>query len=105
MALQVLQRDPKIALLGLIQSLFEGSMYIFVFMWTPKMEPHFAPLPHGRIFGCFMACLMLGSACLGPIAKRFPAENYTRTLFAISALTMAVDNSQTSVFHSIYYVT
>ena len=39
---------------------------------------------------CFMACLMLGSACLGPLSKRFAAENYLRSLFAISALTMAV---------------
>jgi len=27
--------DEKIALLGAIQSLFEGSMYTFVFLWTP----------------------------------------------------------------------
>ena len=48
---QVLRRDTKIGLLGLIQSCFEGAMYIFVFMWTPKMEPFFDPLPHGRVFG------------------------------------------------------
>ncbi len=29
-------------------------MYIFVFMWTPKLEPHFEPLPHGRVFGCYI---------------------------------------------------
>ena len=26
-------------------------MYIFVFMWTPKLEPHWKDLPHSRVFG------------------------------------------------------
>src|SRR5579875_1024112 len=29
--------DLKIPILGIIQSLFEASMYIFVFMWTPTL--------------------------------------------------------------------
>jgi hypothetical protein len=29
--------DKKIAVLGLVQSLFEASMYTFVFMWTPAI--------------------------------------------------------------------
>lgn len=30
--------DPKFALLGAMQSLFEGSMYTFVFLWTPALR-------------------------------------------------------------------
>ena len=30
--------DVKILSLGLIQSLFEGAMYSFVFMWTPALQ-------------------------------------------------------------------
>ena len=30
--------EPKIALLGAMQSLFEGSMYTFVFLWTPALR-------------------------------------------------------------------
>jgi hypothetical protein len=29
----------------------QGAMYIFVFMWTPKLEPHWKDLPHSRVFG------------------------------------------------------
>ena len=29
--------DPKVFCLGLIQSLFEGSMYSFVLEWTPAL--------------------------------------------------------------------
>uniref|UniRef100_A0A7C8ZJN0 Uncharacterized protein n=1 Tax=Opuntia streptacantha TaxID=393608 RepID=A0A7C8ZJN0_OPUST len=32
--------DEKIALLGSIQSLFEGSMYTFVFLWTLALSPN-----------------------------------------------------------------
>ncbi|CAI9290269.1 unnamed protein product [Lactuca saligna] len=32
--------DEKIPLLGAIQSLFEGSMYTFVFLWTPALSPN-----------------------------------------------------------------
>lgn len=31
--------DPKVLCLGLIQSLFEGSMYSFVLEWTPALTP------------------------------------------------------------------
>jgi hypothetical protein len=30
--------EPKIALLGAMQALFEGSMYTFVFLWTPALR-------------------------------------------------------------------
>ena len=46
--------DQKIALLGAMQSLFEGSMYTFVFLWTPALSPKGEHLPHGMIFSCFM---------------------------------------------------
>ena len=46
--------DQKIALLGAMQSLFEGSMYTFVFLWTPALSPAGEHLPHGMIFACFM---------------------------------------------------
>ena len=46
--------DQKIALLGAMQSLFEGSMYTFVFLWTPALSPNGEHLPHGMIFACFM---------------------------------------------------
>ena len=40
-----------------------------------------------------MACLMLGSACLGPLSKMLPAESYMRVLYAVSAFTMALPAS------------
>ncbi|KAF4381198.1 hypothetical protein F8388_012120, partial [Cannabis sativa] len=46
--------DEKMALLGAIQSLFEGSMYTFVFLWTPALIPNDEDIPHGFIFATFI---------------------------------------------------
>ena len=48
-----------------MQSLFEGSMYTFVFLWTPALSPKGERLPHGMIFACFMVASMAGApSCL-----------------------------------------
>lgn len=63
-------RSPDILSCGIISSLFEGSMYVFVFMWTPCLtalakeeageEEEFDGLPFGVIFSTFMVCCMAG---------------------------------------------
>ena len=96
-AMDTFKRDPKVFVLGLIQSAFEGSMYIFVFMWTPKLEPAFPDLPHGQVFGCFMACMMIGSSCVRYLmAARPPPALYMRDVFALAAISLAVPSALTS---------
>jgi len=68
--------DYKILCLGLIQSLFEGSMYTFVLEWTPALTPanldpanvdtatsssERSTIPHGYIFAGFMVSIQLCS--------------------------------------------
>ena len=36
-------------ILGAMQSLFEASMYSFVFLWTPALGPNGEDIPHGMI--------------------------------------------------------
>jgi MFS family permease len=69
---KVIFSDPKILLAGLVQSLFEGSMYIFVLAWPPILSDGIrsaygptATIPFGTIFSCFMACGLLGSVGFG----------------------------------------
>lgn len=52
--------DPRIALLGAMQSMFEASMYTFVFLWTPALSPNGEKIPHGLVFSCFMTACMVG---------------------------------------------
>ncbi|XP_072306020.1 molybdate-anion transporter [Eucyclogobius newberryi] len=57
--LRCLLSDRRVLLLGGVQALFESVLYIFVFLWTPVLDPHKPPL--GIVFSCLMAASMLGS--------------------------------------------
>lgn len=57
--------DPCIWLLGLMQSMFEASMYSFVFLWTMALSPNKEAIKHGLIFMNFMTACMLGSYLSG----------------------------------------
>jgi hypothetical protein len=82
--------DEKIALLGAIQSLFEGSMYTFVFLWTPALSPNEEEIPHGFIFATFMLASMLGSSLASRLMARSSArvESYMQIVFAVSAASL-----------------
>lgn len=49
--------DSKVFCLGLIQSLFEGSMYTFVLEWTPAMTPSKCLDIHSNTAISFTVCL------------------------------------------------
>ncbi|XP_018616278.1 molybdate-anion transporter [Scleropages formosus] len=57
--LRCLLSDRRVMLLGGVQALFESVLYIFVFLWTPVLDPHGPPL--GIVFSCLMAASMAGS--------------------------------------------
>uniref|UniRef100_A0A1J3EQX7 Molybdate-anion transporter n=1 Tax=Noccaea caerulescens TaxID=107243 RepID=A0A1J3EQX7_NOCCA len=82
--------DEKIALLGAIQSLFEGSMYTFVFLWTPALSPNDEEIPHGFIFATFMLASMLGSSLASRLLARSSpkVESYMQIVFLVSAASL-----------------
>lgn len=82
--------DEKIALLGAIQSLFEGSMYTFVFLWTPALSPNGEDIPHGFIFATFMLASMLGSSLASRLMARTSprVESYMQIVFVTSAIAL-----------------
>ncbi|KAM7199446.1 Protein of unknown function (DUF791) domain containing protein, partial [Rhypophila sp. PSN 637] len=59
--------DPKILCLGLASTIFEGSMFLFVFFWTPALRSTItsssstSTLPYGVIFASFMASCLASS--------------------------------------------
>lgn len=83
-------RNRPILLLGLVQSLFEGAMYSFVFMWSPALtvEGEDNP-PFGLIFATFMICCMLGSQAFGYLIALYPPEFILRNVFIVSMLSLA----------------
>ncbi|KAH9060601.1 hypothetical protein EDB87DRAFT_1727308 [Lactarius vividus] len=63
-AWRIVAADPILLVLGLTQTIFEGSMYLFVFIWVPILQEsslYPSSLPLGYIFSAFMVSMMLGS--------------------------------------------
>lgn len=52
----------ELLILMAMASCFEGSMYAFVFSWTPALQNGHFTLPVGMIFATFMMAYMCGSA-------------------------------------------
>lgn len=107
-------RSSDILSCGIISSLFEGSMYIFVFMWTPALttlskaelvngEEEFEGLPFGIIFSTFMVCCMAGSSIFSIAMERMKPEQLAVVVFSVASfafLMVSYSNSATSTFLS-----
>lgn len=71
-------RSSPIFNLCCITSFFEGSMYIFILLWTPTLRaldvhpdiPEYSGPPLGLAFASFMVCCMLGASIFA-IASRW----------------------------------
>merc|ERR1719453_667741 len=61
-AVTALFTNWRIASMGVVVSAFEGSMFAFVFNWTPALESKTVPPPHGLIFALFMMACMCGAS-------------------------------------------
>ena len=80
--------DTTLLTLGLTQTCFEGSMYLFVFAWVPSLQEASSPsesLPLGYIFSAFMLSMMLGSLCYTTIATHMPSQTDVHNLKASEA--------------------
>jgi hypothetical protein len=96
-AMEVIKADPKIMLVGGVQSLFEAAMYIFVLQWPPAVSgaisKYFgnaaAATPYGTVFSCFMACCLLGSTIFGTLAKQgVPTESSAAGMLTVATVAM-----------------
>lgn len=96
--------NKEILYTGLICSLFEGSMYIFVFMWTPAMKalsPDGTELPFGLIFATFMVCCMAGSSIFSILIGSIQVEKLGVFVFisaTASFALMTMSSSSTGTF-------
>ncbi|KAG9089405.1 hypothetical protein FS749_001361 [Ceratobasidium sp. UAMH 11750] len=88
----IVRDDPSLVVLGLVQTCFEGSMYLFVFLWVPSMQEAAAPgenLPLGLIFSAFMVSMMLGSLLYKSLVTYCSAGESTLVLHAkLSSFTL-----------------
>jgi len=85
-----LAEQPTTLCCGIVCALFESSMFIFVFNWTPcVMEPDQPPPPFGHIFAGFMIMSMLGSRVFSYLTQTMSIETvgmYTMLVAAVCHL-------------------
>jgi len=60
--------NKNIFTLSIVQSLYEGVMYLFIFIWTPALN--FLQPPLGLVFASFMLALMIGSKIYSILLER-----------------------------------
>jgi MFS transporter, MFS domain-containing protein family, molybdate-anion transporter len=100
-ALKTVFSDKRILTLGLASCFFEGSMYLFVFFWTPalkaaQIQHGNAPIPSlplGMIFACFMGSVMLGSLAFNLVVSKYQLISHARLLtiiFATASMSLLV---------------
>nr|XP_002129829.1 molybdate-anion transporter [Ciona intestinalis] len=91
-AAEAIKQDPKVLMLGLVQSLFEGAMYTFVLEWTPALSNPNSDksIPHGLIFASFMVAVMIGSSVFKLLTKVRTIESFMRFVLLIAAMSLAV---------------
>eukprot|EP01060_Flectonema_neradi_P030787 TRINITY_DN453_c1_g1_i4.p1 TRINITY_DN453_c1_g1~~TRINITY_DN453_c1_g1_i4.p1 ORF type:complete len:281 (+),score=45.96 TRINITY_DN453_c1_g1_i4:708-1550(+) len=87
-ALTAVKNDSKIAMLGLIQALFEGAMYTFVFVWTPILEDKGA-VPHGFVFASFMISCSIGATVFNYLSANQKPQQFLVGTFLAAAAAMA----------------
>lgn len=88
--LKAVAGDWRIWLLGTVVSLFEGSMFIFVFNWTPAFTSQVRSPPFGLIFATFMVACMGGSSLFGILSSRkVRSESTLTSIMCVAAIALA----------------
>lgn len=108
--------NPELLGLGVVNSLYEAALHVFVFVWTPALERRgpvsaaagavvgrggdsgghgggdgaVSAVPHGLVFSLFMACKMAGSQLYALTGDRVPANVTLRFVFMGAAAAFLV---------------
>lgn len=72
-AAMMIATDLKMSLCCMCIALFESSMFIFVFNWTPVLHQGKEVPPFGMIFATFMMACMIGS-CIAALCNNVPTK-------------------------------
>jgi MFS family permease len=98
-AFTAIRSSWRIAVLGLIVSCFEGSMYAFVFNWTPALQSETVPPPYGLIFSAFMMACMCGASLFSLMDSNTSPAKLLLPVFVLSALALSASNFFTGGSH------
>jgi len=89
----VIMNDKRVMLAGVVNSIFEGSMYSFVFMWVPTLISVLGVFPPtGLVFASLMCCISLGGLLFSPsiLLRKFSAEGVGVIAFLVGAAALSI---------------
>jgi len=89
-ALRLVLSSRRLLLLGLGAACFEGSMYAFIFNWTPALQSEEVPPPYGLIFALFMMSCMCGASVSTLCAEHLQPTSRLLVVFALGAGSLIV---------------
>jgi MFS family permease len=90
-SVRAIRRSRALIYLGLVNSLYEAALYVFVFLWTPALErrallsPAAGAPSHGLIFSIFMLSKMAGSQAFHALSARLSPSSILQLVFGGSA--------------------
>lgn len=90
-SVRAIRRSRALIFLGLVNSLYEAALYVFVFLWTPALEARAAlsasrgAPSHGLIFSIFMLSKMAGSQGFHALSARLSPSTILQLVFVGSA--------------------
>jgi hypothetical protein len=93
LSLNLLRTDANMLLLAVIVSCFEGSMFAFVFNWTPALDSKVVPPPHGVIFAIFMMACMCGASVATIVGNSYNPSLRLMVTFMIGIGSFAIMGS------------
>ena len=92
-----MKKEPSILLAGAVISLFEGSMYIFVFNWTPALSANATSSPpFGLIFATFMVACMGGSSLFAIAVARLTSDRLLAYVLLVASIALGLPLVSTS---------
>lgn len=93
-SIRTIRRSRALTYLGLVNSLYEAALYVFVFLWTPALERRAAlggsGTSHGLVFSIFMLSKMMGSQIFHSLSYSFSAATCLQIVFGGSAACLAL---------------
>ena len=93
---RAIRNSRELMYLGLVNSLYEAALYVFVFLWTPALERRSMlggngqpTMGHGLVFSIFMLSKMAGSQAFHALSTCLSPAACLQVVFAGSALCLA----------------
>lgn len=89
--------NKRFVCLSILVACFEGSMYAFVFNWTPALASKEVPPPFGIIFALFMMACMSGASASTLTSEYLSPQQRLMSVCCLSSISFVIASTTTSI--------